>query len=73
MTKVYCAEIECENCKENECKAKEINLTAGHIHTVHKGFAHHWECRTFKQSKDAKEIFDMLKAYFDGLQRGGKQ
>lgn len=69
MAKVWCAETECEYCRENGCTAKEINISAGHIHTVHQGFRHHWECRTFKPSEDAKEMFEMLKAYFDGLAR----
>ena len=70
MPKVWCAETECEYYHENGCKAKEINISAGHIHTIHQGFAHHWECRTFKPSEDAKEMFKMLKTYFDGLSKG---
>lgn len=65
MTKVYCAETDCEHFDDCLCTAEEININSGHIHSVHNGFMRHWECRTFKQSKDAKEIFDRLKAYFD--------
>lgn len=67
MTKVWCAETECKLQKNNRCTAKEINLSAGHIHTMHQGFMHHWECRMFEQSEDAKELFGMLKSYFDGM------
>ena len=65
MTKVYCAETECKYFDDCLCTADEINLTAGHIHSVHNGFMHHWECRMFEQSKEAKEMFEMLKSYFD--------
>lgn len=73
MPKVWCAETECEYCKGNKCTAREINISAGHIHTVHQGFIHHWECRTFKISEEAKELFDMLKRYFDGLSKKGDE
>lgn len=65
MPKVWCAETECEYYRDNRCTAKEINISAGHIHTKHQGYIHHWECRTFKMSEEAKELFGMLKAYFD--------
>lgn len=70
MPKVWCAEIECKYHKNNKCTAKEINLSAGHIHTVHQGFIHHWTCRMFEPSEDAKELFEMCKEYFDGIQGG---
>ena len=61
---VWCAETECVYCKENICTADEINLSAGHMHTVHEGFRHVWTCRTFSPDPEAKELFDMLKAFF---------
>ena len=67
MAKVRCAETECEYCHDCECTAHEINISAGHIHTKHQGYIHHWECQTFKMSKEAEEIFGMLKAYFGSL------
>lgn len=71
MAKVWCAEIECEYNRENICRAKEINISAGHLHTKHQGFIHHWECRTFKMSEEAAELFGMFKAYFDGMDKEG--
>ena len=65
--RVYCAEIECEHYSEDGCTAEEINLTAGHMHTVHEGFRHVWTCRMFEPSPIAKEIFDKLKKYFDNF------
>ena len=65
MPKVWCAENECVFNKDNECVAEEINLSAGHVHTKHQGFAHKLECRTFQQSDEAKEMFEMLKSFFD--------
>lgn len=69
MPKVYCAEIECEYYSEKGCKAKEINVSAGRIHTIHQGFARHWVCRTFKMSKEAEEISELLKPYFDKIKK----
>ena len=71
MAKVWCAETECEFCHENECTAEEINFSAGHIHTKFQGYKHHWECNTFKMSKEAEEVFGMLKAYFEKRNAGG--
>ena len=69
MVKVWCAEIECIYNSENECTATEINLSVGHLHTKHQGYAHKWECRTYQQSKEAKAIIDMLNAYFENAER----
>lgn len=61
MPKVWCAEIECEWCKENQCTADEINLSAGRMHTVYEGYRQVWTCRTFKMSEEAKKMIDILK------------
>lgn len=71
--KVWCAETECEHNKDNLCKAKEINISAGRVHTIHDGYIHHWECRTFKMSEEAEKLFSMLKRYFDRLDREAEQ
>lgn len=56
MATVYCAAIECRHNKDNRCKAKSINLSEGHIHTVHQGFKQVWTCRAFEMSDFAKRI-----------------
>lgn len=61
MAKVWCATIECKYNKKNQCKAKEINISDGHIHTVHQGYKQIWLCRSFGMSESAKEIEQMLK------------
>lgn len=66
MAKVWCAENECKYNDRNLCKAKEINLAAGHMHTVHEGFRPVWTCRTFEESALAAE----LKAQFVQLMEG---
>ena len=63
MPKVWCAEIECEFCVGNVCRAKEVNFSVGHIHTTNQGYIQHWECRNFKMSKEAKNLFNLLKIY----------
>lgn len=60
MAKVWCAAIECRHNKNNQCRSKEINLTEGHIHTVHQGFKQVWGCRTYETDPKLKEIFDAI-------------
>lgn len=61
MAKVWCASIECKHNKNNQCKAKEINISDGYIHTVHQGYKQIWLCRSFDMSESAKEIEQVLK------------
>ena len=61
MPKVFCASIECVYNKGNQCKAAGINLSDGHVHTVHQGYLQIWKCRTFSMSKEAKEMYELLK------------
>ena len=68
MAKVWCAENECLFNKDNECLADYINITAGRIHSRNQGYCRHWECRTFKQSAEVKELYEMLKSYFDNME-----
>lgn len=60
MSKVWCAENECEHNKANQCRAREINLSAGRMHTVHEGFCQVWTCRTFKQDEETQKLFEAL-------------
>ena len=60
MPKVWCAETECEHNKGNQCRAKEINLSAGRIHTVHEGFRQVWTCRTFQMKEEYKKMLETL-------------
>lgn len=69
MAKVWCAEIECQYNQDGQCRAKEINIAAGHIHSKYQGFIHHWECRTFRLSKESEELFSELKTYFNRGER----
>ncbi len=61
MAKVWCASIECKHNKNNQCKAKEINISDGHIHTVHQGYKQIWLCRSFAMSEIAMEMDKALK------------
>ena len=63
MPKVWCSAIECENNKNNRCKAAEINLAEGYIHTVHQGFKKVWECKTYNMSKESKQLEDKIKEW----------
>lgn len=64
MPKVWCASIECKYNKGNRCYAKSINLSDGHINTVHQGYKHIHECRTYEMSDRAKTLEKTLKEYF---------
>lgn len=63
MAKVWCAQIECEHNKGNRCRASEINLSCGSIHTVHQGFKQVWECRSFQMGDESKRLYDELKRF----------
>lgn len=56
MVKVICASVDCEYNLDNKCKAKEIKLNDGHIHTVHQGFKHIHECKTYTKSQYYKKL-----------------
>lgn len=60
MPKIWCAAIECKHNKGNQCRAKEVNLTEGHLHTVHQGFKQVWGCRTYEESEDYKALRKMI-------------
>ena len=60
MAKVWCAAIECKHNKNNQCKAKEINLSEGHANTFFQGYLQFWKCRSYKESKETKEIKKLL-------------
>lgn len=66
MTKVWCASIECEHNKKNTCRAKEINLAVGRVHTTHNGVVDAWKCRTFEMSQIAKEMEEVVRALING-------
>ena len=61
MQKVWCAAIDCMNNKNNLCTAAEINLYAGHIHTVHQGFKPVWECGMYNVSIESKQIEEKIR------------
>ena len=56
MSKVICAAVECKYNKNSICKAKEINLSAGNIATVHEGRQDVWRCKMYELSDFSKEI-----------------
>ncbi len=60
MAKVWCAAIECKYNKNNQCRAKEINLSDGHVHTVNQGYMQYWKCQSFEESNEAKEIKKLI-------------
>lgn len=72
MSKVYCASIDCEYNYNNVCEAKVIDLSDGHIHTVHQGFKHIHECRTYKKSQYYEELEQFLQDFNNSLKGGGK-
>lgn len=56
MARVYCAAVECKFNDGNICIAKSINLSEGHVHTVHQGFKQVWTCRSYEMSAIAKQV-----------------
>ena len=64
MPKVWCASIECKHNKNNQCKAKEINLAERNLHTVHEGFKRTWDCRCFAMDEETKRMFEKIKKHF---------
>ena len=70
MSKVFCASIDCEYNHLNKCTAKEIQLNDGHIHTVHQGFKHIHECKTYKKSEYYKELEQAFQDFNKGLKGG---
>lgn len=76
MSKVYCASIDCEYNHRNRCTAKSINLSDGHIHTVHQGFKHIHKCRTYEKSQRCKDIESYIFKYFgqyETTEKGGAE
>ena len=71
MSKVWCASIECKYNKKNQCKAKEISLSDGHVHTVHQGFLQIWKCRAFEESERTKQMSADIAKYL-GLEQERK-
>ena len=63
MIKVICASIDCEYNHNKKCTAKEIKLNDGHIHTVHQGFKHIHECKTYEKSEYSKELEKFLEEF----------
>lgn len=61
MSKVICAAVECKYNKNSICKAKEINLSAGNIATVHEGRQDIWRCKMYELSDFSKEVRKLLK------------
>ena len=70
MSKVFCASIDCEYNHGNRCTAEKINLSDGHIHTVHQGVKHIHECKTYKKSEYYEELEQLLRE-FNNRGRGG--
>ena len=60
MSQVHCASFECEYNRDNLCIAKVIRLSDGHIHTVHQGFKHIHECKTYQKSQYYKELEEKI-------------
>ena len=64
MSKVYCASVDCEHNEDNLCKARKIILSDAHIHTVHHGFKHIHECKSYEKSQRYKNLESYLSKYF---------
>lgn len=60
---VWCAEISCEYNHDNMCKAKEINLSSGLVHTVYDGKQNIWKCRNFSESEESRKIREMFEKF----------
>lgn len=71
MPKVCCATLECKHNKDYKCRASSISLSDGHIHTVHQGYKHIHECRTYEKSESAKALEKELQGYFGAKEVGG--
>lgn len=63
MPKVICGHTECKHNKNKVCKAKEINLGAWLINTVHYGMKRMEECITYEESEEYKEIQKILNSF----------
>lgn len=66
MARVYCAALECKWNDGNICRAKSINLSEGHVHTVHQGFKQVWTCGAFEMSAFAKKVAAELSKFMGG-------
>lgn len=66
MSKVICAAVECKYNKNSICKAKEINLSAGNIATVHEGRQDIWRCKMYELSEFSKKVIEFLKEHEKG-------
>ena len=66
MATVSCAAIECKWNESNRCKAKNINLSEGHINTLYQGYKQVWTCRQYEMSEDAKRIAAELSRIMGG-------
>lgn len=71
MAKVWCAEITCKHNHDNVCKAKEINLSAGLVHTVHEGAMDIWKCCTYAESEESRQIREALEQFLKSKLGGG--
>lgn len=70
MPKVICAHAECKHNKNNVCKAKEINVGAWLIHTVHHGVKRMEECKTYEESEEYKFMKKALTRITGGEDNG---
>lgn len=63
MANVHCASFDCVHNRDNICIAGTIRLADGHIHTVHQGFKHIHECKTYCQAQYYKELEREIKSH----------
>lgn len=52
MPKIYCADLICKYNKNKKCSAKEVNLSASSIITLHNGRQEFNTCRTIEFSDE---------------------
>lgn len=62
MPKVICAAYDCIwNDVNNQCRAKEINLSDNYIMTLYDGRQHFNRCNEYEMSEESKELWKQFK------------
>ncbi len=69
MPKVICAACDCIwNDVNNQCRAKEINLSDNYIMTLYDGRQHFNRCNEYEMSEESKELLKWFKEVVRGTQ-----
>lgn len=68
-TKIYCAAVDCEFCREDgRCTAKTVTLSDHSIVTFWDGRQRFQRCKTWQKSQLAAEMEERMKQLLDKLE-----